>query len=144
MAEEVKDVYNTVLGLTQYGMARSAEGGEVRRVVEQIFCELEVTDARDTLYASCSVMLGEKPERRGSNRRSVKEAEINDIVEGLYKLDGKKDTPRFVTDVIGLARFPEFLSAMNIGTGGNKMVLLEKRLNELTKAVKTNSTYNFH
>lgn len=135
-----KMIYNTVLSLGVYGLARCTKE-DVKRVIGQQFCQMEVSAAKDDLFKSCKTIIGEKPERRDSHNRLVKEADIEDLVEGLVKMDGKENI-KFVTDYTGLARLHDFVCGLGIG-GGRKPQddALEQQLKDLTKKVNANTAY---
>ena len=132
----VVDVYNTVLTVCTYGLAR-ATIEDVKRALSQVFCEKEVTEAKEVMY-DCDVDIGTKQTRKSTINRTAKDANIQDIIDGLQKIDKiGEQSYRFVTSASGLARLPEFLSVID---GMSRLDAFERVLNDVLVSVQTNSS----
>ena len=91
---------NVALTYVSYGsMAFTKQ--EVVRAIGVTFSETEVQDAKDVLWERCQDILCDKPDRRGSVKRTVKMAHVQDIYDALMD---KSKMPRCVCDAVGMAR----------------------------------------
>lgn len=133
---DVVDIHNTVLTVCTYGLAR-ATIEDVKRALSQVFCEKEVTEAKDAMY-DCDVDIGMKQTRKSTTNRTAKDANIQDIIDGIQKIDKiREPSCRFVTSASGLARLPEFLSIID---GMSRLDALERVLSDVLVSVQTNSS----
>ena len=73
---------NVVLTYVSYGsMAFTKQ--EMVRAIGVTFSETEVQDAKDVLWERCQDILCDKPDRRGSVKRTVKMAHVQDIYDAV-------------------------------------------------------------
>ena len=97
-ATEVNVVVSNVLCYLNHCL-QNCLPANIRRVAVHEFSTTDIVSAKNFLW-SCSVagLLPEYKDRRASSKRTLEEAEIDDIIEGLQILDKKEHKVRFMTD----------------------------------------------
>ena len=130
---------NVVLTYVSYGsMAFTKQ--EVVRAIGVTFSETEVQDAKDVLWDRCKDILCDKPDRRGSAKRTVKMAHVQDIYDAVLDLSNKSKMPRCVCDAVGMARWPIFNNTIVSAVNYNEQFKqLRERCNHLEKSVTSNT-----
>ena len=130
---------NVVLTYVSYGsMAFTKQ--EVVRAIGVTFSETEVQDAKDVLWDRCQDNLCDKPDRRGSVKRTVKMAHVQDIYDAVMDLSNKSKMPRCVCDAVGMARWPIFNNTIVSAVNYNEQFKqLRERCSQLEKSVTSNT-----
>ena len=130
---------NVVLTYVSYGsMAFTKQ--EVVRAIGVTFSETEVQDAKDVLWERCQDILCDKPDRRGSVKRTVKMAHVQDIYDAVMDLSNKSKMPRCVCDAVGMARWPIFNNTIVSAVNYNEQFKqLRERCSQLEKSVTSNT-----
>ena len=130
---------NVVLTYVSYGyMAFTKQ--EVVHAIGVTFSETEVQDAKDVLWDRCQDILCDKPDRRGSAKKTVKMAHVQDIYDAVIDLSNKSKMPRFVCDAVGMARWPIFNNTIVSAVNYNEQFKeLRERCNQLEKSVTSNT-----
>ena len=113
---------------------------EVLRAIGVTFSETEVQDAKDVLRDRCQDNLCDKPDRRGSVKRTVKMAHVQDIYDAVLDLSNKPKMPRCVCDAVGMARWPIFNNTIVSAVNYNEQFKqLRECCNQLEKSVTSNT-----
>lgn len=83
-------VINTILAHVSIALD-SSTSASVHKLISATYCLEEIIEAKKLLWANSS--LGEYKNRKSSNTRTEKDANIKDVIDGLKELDDKGDTP---------------------------------------------------
>ena len=104
------------------------------------FSETAVQDAKDVLWDRCQDNLCDKPDCRGSVKRTVKMTHVQDIYNTVLDLPNKSKMPRCVCDALGMARWPIFNNTIVSAVNYNEQFKqLRERCNQLDKSVTSNT-----
>jgi len=135
---EFKDqiMVNTVLAFTAYGLDTGTDLN-VSRILGETFRPEEIDAARDLLWDRChDGYLPEKRNRHNTDKRTGKQAKIEDIVVWVTTLTQLMKRPQFVVDVEGLARMPKFqIESISDVALSDRMVKLESRVSGINSTV---------
>ena len=135
---EFKDqiMVNTVLAFTAYGLDTGTDIN-VSRILGETFRPEEIDSARDLLWDRChDGYLPEKKNRHNTERRTGKQAKVEDIVAWVSTLTQLMKRPQFVVDVEGLARMPKFqIESISEVALSDRIVKLESRVSGLNSTV---------
>ena len=99
---------------------------EVVRAIGVTFSETEVQGAKDVIWDRCQDILCDKPDRRGSVKRTVKMAYVQDIYDAILDLSHKSKIPRCVCDAVGMASWPIFNNTFILWASKKKFCHLER------------------
>ena len=127
---------NTVLAFTAYGLDTGTDIN-VSRILGETFRPEEIDSARDLLWDSChDGYLPEKKNRHNTEKRTGKQAKVEDIVAWVSTLTQLMKRPQFVVDVEGLARMPKFqIESISEVALSDRIVKLESRVSGLNSTV---------
>lgn len=107
---------NTLLSYTWFSLQSSANA-EINRNVLQLFDGDKISVAKDELWDKCSSdILGPRKNRRDTAQRTEIEADVEDIINGLQKLDQQESMPVIALDALKIAEIlPMLTDQSNIG-----------------------------
>ena len=117
-------IINEVLTYVSYYINNSCINN-IQRIAIQFYEETEIIEAKKKLWELCEAHLGQYPERKNSDKRTVAEAHLVDIIDALTKIDSEQSMPFFVAkDIERLPdRQPEELNLLSIV---NRLSSIEK------------------
>ena len=128
--------WNTVLAFTTYGLDTCSDVN-VNMILWETCCSEEIDTAREVLWQTCHE--GHFPEKRNrhtTDRRTGKQAKIDDILAWITILTQIKKRPKFVVDVKGLARMPKFqIESISEIALRDRVVKVESRISGLHSTV---------
>ena len=87
----------------------SGSNDNIKHVVSGHFCASDITTAKNDLWDHCDTnIIGEKQKRKDSSSRSEKDANIQDILHALTKLDNINKIPPVAIPALDLHKIPRF------------------------------------
>ena len=99
----------------------------IKKIATLFYDQDDINNAKKVLWENRSEILGPYVERKKSDKRSVAEANINDILEALIKLDSAQKSPKFVAQ--NLDKLPERQpEELNVLTLINRIASIEKTI----------------
>ena len=86
---------------------QSGTADKVKNAVLGYFANDQIQGAKDCLWENCNTpIIGDKQRRKDSSVRSDKEANVQDIINAISKLDEKEKMPCFAIDAYSLYMIP--------------------------------------
>ena len=110
----------------------------IKTIISNFYSGEDIADAKKLLWEVANDKLGPMIERKSSSKRSCSEANIDDIFEGLGKLDASQSLPLFVAKNIDMipSRQPEELNILSVLS---RMSKVEKNCKVFEDLLKTHA-----
>ena len=119
-------IINELLSYLSFYLDNSALEN-IKKIATLFYDQDDINNAKKVLWENRSEILGPYVERKKSDKRSVAEANINDILEALIKLDSTQKSPKFVAQ--NLDKLPERQpEELNVLTLINRIASIEKTI----------------
>lgn len=119
-------IINELLSYLSFYLDNSALEN-IKKIATLFYDQDDINNAKKVLWENRSEILGPYVERKKSDKRSVAEANINDILEALIKLDSAQKSPKFVAQ--NLDKLPERQpEELNVLTLINRIASIEKTI----------------
>ena len=119
-------IINELLSYLSFYLDNSALEN-IKKIATLFYDQDDTNNAKKVLWENRSEILGPYVERKKSDKRSVAEANINDILEALIKLDSTQKSPKFVAQ--NLDKLPERQpEELNVLTLINRIASIEKTI----------------
>ena len=104
----------------------------IKKVINDFFTNSEILEAKNLLWEECKDHLGEYIARKNSNNRQSSEANVEDIIDAIFKLEQESKLPEFAAK--NIERLPD-----KQPDGLSLMHLIDK-VNNIERKVRNNLT----
>ena len=119
-------IVNELLSYLSFYMNNSAIDN-IKKIAINFYDSDDIINSKKVLWENRTNILGPYTDRKKSDKRTVSEANINDIFEALTKLDTAQELPKFVAQ--NLDKLPErHPEELNVLTLINRVATIEKTM----------------
>lgn len=135
------------------GAYQCATKNALKTFLLDFYQDQEIAEAKRVMYDDYKDILGKPPARRGSTNRSEAEADMNDIMDALEKMDKKGNLPEYMAK--NMSRFPfikpgtqnptvksNVVKSSSDENEDNRFLKLEKAVESLTELVTSSLISN--